>query len=785
MAAVGIFPGQDPPPQISVSSNDDDGGMPVFDDSGAIIKIEYPDGSVTVSTDGKPLVEAQAAKKATEWFDNLANDIEATQLALLVDDLLRGIADDLESRREWIEDRATGIKLLALKVEVPGTQSAAEGAPVEGMSKVRHPLLLEAVLRSQANARSEMLPTDGPVKIHNDAQTDTLSKDSLATLLQGDMNHYLTTVAREYYPDTDRMLFMTCFGGTGFRKVYQCPLRNRPVLESVDADDLIVNNSATDLTTAQRITHRVMMTQSTVKRLQLLQVYRDVTLSDPMQPRTDALTEAKESQQGVTGTVQNPADREREIYECYCELNIPGFEHQWKGKPSGLPVPYRVTIDVSSREALAVVRNYNEPAEDQLPVARRVFVKWPYIPGLKFYDIGLLHILGNTTNALTAAWREMLDNGMFANFPGFLMADTAQRQNTNIFRVPPGGSASVKTGGMPIKDAMMPLPYETQHMAPLMQLTESMTEQGQRIGGTSEPQVGEGRADVPVGTVLAMIEQAVKVSNAVHKRFWTAQADELQLFRDCIRENVDDFIAANQRRVKGKSPPLDKAKLLAALDDYDLVPQADPNTSSNGQRIMKIQGVMQLSQASPNLYDPLKVHTAALNAMGWANPDEFFVPPAARGNPPPELVEMQAKMANEKAEAAAKTSDSQARMKEADAAVLKAKVDAATAGQVQPGEPPPPPTAIEQADAQAKLMDAETRRTEVGIKAREADIEDHNRDLDRQAKERDTALGLAKELIKTPVGVKDAEGALTRNHATPQNVGAKVNHIVDEIGKQP
>ena len=218
-------------------------------DSGELLRIEHEDGSISISLDGKGIGEEgqSEAEYAKEWFRNLVDDIDQGELSRISEELMRGIGDDLQSRKDWIEDRAQGIKLLGLKIEIPGLQGASDGAPVEGMSKVRHPLLLEAVLRFQANARSELLPTDGPVKIRNDATGSTPQQDRLAEALEKDLNHYLTSVASEYYPDTDRMLLMLGFGGSAFKKVYFCPIRNRPVSESVDADDLIVNNMATDL----------------------------------------------------------------------------------------------------------------------------------------------------------------------------------------------------------------------------------------------------------------------------------------------------------------------------------------------------------------------------------------------------------------------------------------------------------------------------------------------------------------------------------------------------------
>ena len=255
---------------VEVEIVDDGEDQPTLDSDGNILEIKHPDGSITISLDGKPINDRKKKSDKNNWFRNLAEDIEDQELQSIASDLLRGVDDDLQSRKDWIEDRAQGIKLLGLKIEIPGLAGASDGAPVEGMSKVRHPLLLEAVLRFQANARSELLPTDGPVKIRNDSNFATLEQDQLANAYERDMNHYLTSTATEYYPDTDRMLLMLGFGGSAFKKIYFCPLRGRPVSESVDADDLIVNNAATDLQNAKRVTHRVLMRPSTVKRLQIL-----------------------------------------------------------------------------------------------------------------------------------------------------------------------------------------------------------------------------------------------------------------------------------------------------------------------------------------------------------------------------------------------------------------------------------------------------------------------------------------------------------------------------------
>jgi len=717
-------------PEVIIEAGED---VPDMDAKGNILKIEHADGSVTVSLDGRP-IDGPGERGPAGWFDNLVDDIDQGELYRIADELMRGISDDIQSRQEWIDDRAQGINLLGLKIEIPGLQGSADGAPVEGMSKVRHPLLLEAVLRFQANARSELLPTDGPVKIRNDNNNADLSQDQLARALERDLNHYLTDVASEYYPDTDRMLLMLGFGGTAFKKVYFCPLRNRPVSETVDADDLIVNNAATDLRNAKRITHRTYLRPSTVRRLQLLGVYRDVDLSQPKAANLDAVQRAQMAAQGIAEGSNNPDDRDREIYECYCELNIRGFEHRWKGKETGLEIPYRVTIDVSSREILSVVRNYDE-TDGELPEARTDFVKYTFVPGFGFYDIGLLHILGNTTNAVTAAWREMLDAGMFANFPGFLMADTGGRQNTNIFRVPPGGGALVKTGGMPINQAIMPLPYKEPGAA-LMNLANNMAETGQRIGGTAEMAVGEGRADAPVGTTLALIDQATKVMNSVHKRMHAAQAEEFKLLVRCFKEHPESF----WQRCKKTSLPWDEQTFLKAINDCDLVPQADPNTASQTQRMMKIMGLKQLQQASPSLYDPIAIDSAALQAMGWSNPQQFMVPPSAlQQKDPPEVEYAKAKLAIEKQKADADTM-------RAEADVQKAMADMGG----QPGAGPDP----------LKIADLQLRQREMAFKGQEAQLESLNRERERESRERLAAVRLAQDIAKNPMGLPIVQNML-------------------------
>jgi len=565
------------------------------------------------------------------------------------------------------------------------------------------------------------LPTDGPVKVRVDSNQGGPEMDQQAEYLERDFNHYLTAVAKEYYPDTDKMLFMLGFGGSAFKKVYYCPLRNRPVSETVDADDLIVNNEATDLSNARRITHRISMRPSVVKRMQIIGAYRDVDLGQTKQKELDAVQKEKNAIQGIQDDINVAEDRDREIYECYCELDIPGYEHEIDGEPSGLEVPYRVTIDVSSKQILNIVRNYDE--EDQeLPEANTHFVKYDFVPGLKFYGMGLLHILGNTTNGLTAVWRELLDAGMYSNFPGFLYAKTSGRQNSNIFRVPPGGGAQIDTAGMPIQQAVMPLPYKEPSGA-LAAFAETISQYGQRLGGTAEMQVGEGKADAPVGTMLAMIEQAQKLLNSVHKRMHAAQADEFQLLAQCFREHPESFWQRNKRPANKWS----EKTFLDALDNYELVPQADPNTASHIQRVMKVTALVQMAQTAPTLYNLDAVNREALLTLGWSNANSLLRDPVNNPQPP----DPQAQAAQMAGQAAMITA--QSKMMEAQTKVAE------TQKKMGGGQGMSPEEQVKMAEIQQKNIDAQLDAT--------------NRKRDRESRERLAAVKLAEEMAANPAGL--------------------------------
>src|SRR5215831_18882432 len=598
------------------------------------IGIERADGSLVIRLDGRPPREPRGS--AGQHNANLAEFIDERELGRICDELLNGIDSDLQSRMDWIERRAAGIKHLALKIENPRSPSVDADTAVEGQSTIRSPVLLDAVMRFQANARGELLPAAGPVKVVNDATPKTTyriqneqqagfptgsSDDDLrADALEADMNHYLTVTDREYYPDTTRMLFMLGFGGCAFKKIYNCPIKRRPVSRSIDADDIIVSDNEVSLHDCGRVTHRIMMRQSVMRRMQLSGTYLDVDLMPPIAPEPDAIERAEKDMAGLAVFSTRPEDYRHTVYECYCELDIAGHEHKEKGKITGLPLPYRVVIDKDSQTILEVRRRWKEGDDRYIGVMP--IVKFPFIEGLGFYGIGLLAIMGNATAAITTAWRLALDAGAFASWPGFLYSETVGRQDTMQFRVGLGAGVRINTGGQPINNNVMPLPYKDVTTG-LVQVTQHIEDEARRVGGTPELMVGEGRQDVPVGTTLAMLDQAQKVVDSVHKGMHIAQAEEFSLLRDLFVEEPQALLCAED----SPSAQWEAEDVLRALMRCQLAPRADPNTPSHTIRVMKAVALVQLVQMNPQMWDLHAIARRIATMVGMGDVEELFAPP--------------------------------------------------------------------------------------------------------------------------------------------------------------
>lgn len=598
------------------------------------ISIELADGSLLVSLGTEkrdPVAKGSRAHDA-----NLAEHMSMSDLSFVAMDVLDGIDADDESRSEWKDARAQVLDLLGLEIQRPSGDVTNTSAPLEGMSTIKHPLLLEACIWFQSNSALELLPPGGPAKIENEGD-ESLETDDTANALAKQFNHYMTKVAVEYYPDTERALFMTGLGGCVFKKIYNCPIRNRPVSESVDAEYIIVSQGATDIQSAKRVTHEIAMRPSIMRRMQLIGAYRDVDLVTPTADPS-VVEDAKAKIEGLNPNPSRSEDADYTVYECYCELDLPGFEHKERGNETGLPLPYKVVVEKDSREILEIRRNWRE--DDPMLMPRRPFVKYGYLPGIGFYDIGLGQILGNTTLAVTAAWREMLDAGMFASFPGFLYASDrgVGKQKTNTFRVPPGSGVGIETGGEPIDQCVAPLPYRNPG-AEFQAFVEHIEDVGSRLGNTATTQAAaDTPANQPVGTTMANIDQMTRTPSAVHVRIQRAQAAEFQMLVELFRENPEALWRGDKRPAKTWTHDL----ALKALENYTLVPVADPATPSNAHRLMKSQAVGSMYMESPELFDGMKVREYQLKTMGIASPAALLAAPAEPEEPPADPVAMAA-----------------------------------------------------------------------------------------------------------------------------------------------
>jgi len=631
---------------------------------------ELPGGGLLIHLGGKAL-PGEAKESAKDHGANLAEHIDERELARICDELLNGIDADLQKRQDWLNARAAGIKHLALKVENPRSPTADADTAVEGQTTVRSPILLDAVMRFQANARGELLPAGGPVKMQDTSTTKTPSRSFLekqmqvprdatgadrpilAEDLETMFNRYLTVVDKEYYPDTNRMFFMQGFGGCGFKKVYADPIRRRPLSRAVDAADIIVSDDEVSLHECGRVTHRIFMRQSVMKRMQLSGTYRDIDLIPPSAPENDPLDEAESDVGGLSLWSQRPEDYKHTVYEAYCELDIAGFQHVEDGKITGLPLPYRVSIDKDSQEVLEVRRNWNE--NDDRYIKRMPLVKYPFIDGLGFYGIGLLNIMGNATAAVTTAWRLALDSAGFSSWPGFLYSETVSRQDTMTFRVGLGAGVKINTGGQDIRANVMSLPYKDV-TAGLVQVTKHIEDEARRVGGTPELMVGEGRQDVPVGTTLAMLDQAVKVLDSVHKGMHIAQAEEFALLRELFREDPKALLCP----ADGDDPAAqwEANDIIKALNTCQLSPRADPNTPSHTIRVMKAVALVQLVQMNPQMWDLFAVVRKIATMVGMGDIEELFNKQPQPQQTDPKAIKAMADAQNKMSELAQKTQDS-------------------------------------------------------------------------------------------------------------------------------
>ncbi len=625
---------------------EDDTNTTTVDPATGTTETKLPDGGVVVVLDAaRPRHDGEKG----DFYANLADKIDVQKLGQIANELSEAISADDASRQGYLENRSRGLDLLGIKLSAPRATVGDSSAPVEGMSSVTNPLLLENVLRGWANTVGELLPANGPLKVRDDGD-ETVADDELAEALERDLNHYLTKGAPEYYPDTSHMiLWGPYFGGSGFKKVYRCPMRRRPVSESVDAKDLIVSDTTKDLRSCGRITHQIAMRPSVMKRMQLIGAYRDVTLTQPT-PQTNTVDQKIAGIQGTAPTQSRPEDQPYTLWESQCELDLPQFAPE-TFKNEGIPLPYLVTMDKDSREILAIRRDWREDDEDC--TRQHMYVRYPFIPGPGFYCTGMLNLLGNASAAMTAAWREALDAGMFASFPGGLIAKSGSRQNTSNFRMGPGEFASVETNGLPIDKVAMGLPYKD--VTPgLMALMDKILAQAEKVGGVADIPAAEGIANVPVGTMLAQVEQATKVMSAAHKGMHQAQSEEFDLILDLFRAHPEDFLRSVKTSKGCPAGYWNEQKFVQALDDCALVPVSDPNVPSHIHRVTKAIALFQML-SNPMLAMFMSAKEVLLRCLRAIreDPNGLVVDPSPQAAPPdPKAIEAQAKVMKAQADAA-------------------------------------------------------------------------------------------------------------------------------------
>lgn len=576
---------------------------------------ERGDGGATVSFGGQ-----QQTGPDVDVNGHNANVAEALPDQVLdqwAAELLEGINTDLQSRKDWETDYVKGLKVLGLKIEE--TQSH----PFEGASAARHPMLLEAILRYQATAYGELLPAEGPAKTRVIGKS-TQQLDDAAERVREAFNFFLTQTASEYYPDFDRMLFHKAAIGTTFKKVYTCPLLGRPVSAFLLPDDVIVNMNASSIETAQRVTNRIHMRTSDLRRLQLLQFFRKVSLQRPTELMSPIATALAEIEGRKTLWVSGRDDRHT-LFETICEKDLPGFEHKIRGENSDLPLTWLVTTDLNSRRILRVQRFWREG--DPMVRPKQMYVKYDYVPGPGFYSLGLIHIIGNPEVAATQMLRELIDAGQFRNFPAWLQDDVVEdEKGDNTIRVAPGEGRRIKTGGRPIREVVMELPFR-EPSAMLAQMLQMVVGAGERVGGTAELQIGEGRQDAPVGTTLALIEQAMKITSAVHKRAHRSQALEFRLLKD-------EF-ARNPQAVWGFETD-DGWVGEATGEDFKLVniiPASDPNMPSHVQRMVRADALGRLQQEYPAELNRKATLRRRMSIMGFGDIDDLINPDPPQAMP--------------------------------------------------------------------------------------------------------------------------------------------------------
>ena len=559
------------------------------------IEIEDPE-AVRIGMDGVE-IEIEKSEPTAEDFDaNLADFIDDGALQSLGDELIGDFTSDQDSRKDWVDAYVKGIKLLGLKVE-------ERSEPWSGACGVFHPMLTEAVVRFQSEAIVETFPAMGPVKTQIVGAIDKMKEDA-ATRVREDMNYRLTEEMVEYRPEHEKMLFALPLAGSAFKKVYYDPALGRQVSMFVPAEDMIVPYGASSLETAERVTHVMRKTPNEVRKLQVAGFYRDVELGEP-QGVLDDIEKEKEKDQGYTGSMD---DRFR-ILEMHVELDLPGFEDvDKKGEPTGIALPYVVTIEKGTGTVLAIRRNWYE--DDTLKLKRNHFVHYVYVPGFGFYGFGFIHLIGGYAKAATSIMRQLVDAGTLSNLPGG-MKSKGLRIKGDDTPIAPGEFRDVDVASGTIRDNILPLPYKEPSQT-LFQLLNQIIQEGRSFASAGDINVSDMSTQAPVGTTLAILERTLKISTAVQARLHYAMRGEFKLLKAIIRDYTPEEYSYTP--VDG-----DRQVKQSDYDQVDIIPVSDPNAATMAQKITQYQAVIQLAQQAPQLYDLPLLHRQMIEVLGIKN----------------------------------------------------------------------------------------------------------------------------------------------------------------------
>lgn len=571
-------------------------GLEALDDGmldGPEIEIEIEDPeSVTIGLDGKPILTFTQEEAEDEFNTNLAEDMDGGELESLASDLVNDIDNDLSSRKDWETMYKDGITLLGLKFE-------ERTEPWDGACGVFHPMITEAVVRFQSETIMETFPAAGPVKTKIIGR-DTPEKKDAAVRVQEDMNYQLTEKMTEYRSEHEKLLWNLPSAGSAFKKVYYDPSLERQVAIFVPAEDIIIPYGTSDLTTCHRLTHRMRKTKNELVKLMKAGFYRDVELGEPQKFQTD-IQERKDKETGFSATY----DDRFELYEIHVDLDLPGYEDEDDGEPTGIALPYVVTIVRGTNEVLSVRRNWKE--DDDLKLKRHHFVHYQYIPGYGAYGFGLFHLIGGFAKSATSIMRQLVDAGTLSNLPGGLKARGLRIKGDDT-PIAPGEFRDVDLGSGNIRDNILPLPYK-EPSAVLAGLMDKIVEEGRRFAATADLKVADMSNQAPVGSTLAILERTLKVMSAVQARVHYALKQELQLIAGIIRDYTPEEYSYEPDEGQSSAKQSD-------YSDVDILPVSDPNAATLSQRVVQYQAVIQLASTAPQIYNMPLLHRQMLEVLG-------------------------------------------------------------------------------------------------------------------------------------------------------------------------